>query len=110
MSHHVVPLRVYFTVFVALMILMIATVAAANFDLGIFNDVIALVIAFAKTFLIVLYFMHVRYSSRLTWVFAGAGLLWLGILIAYTLADYLTRASFSPVAPYLGNPYDPLGE
>ena len=109
MSHHIVPLKVYFTVFGALMILLVVTVVAAGIDLGPMSNVVAMTIAIAKTLLIALYFMHLRYSSRLTWVFAGAGLLWLLIAFAFTLADYLTRSGFSPVAPSLGNPYDPLG-
>lgn len=109
MTHHVVPLKIYFGVFAGLLILLVATVAVAYLDLGLFSTVLALAIAFAKTLLIVLYFMHLRYSSRLTWVFAGAGLLWLLIAFAFTLADYLTRGGFSPVVPTLGNPYDPLG-
>ena len=81
----------------------------AFFDLGFLNVLAAMSIAVTKTVLIVLYFMHVRYSSRLTWVFAGAGLLWLVILIAFTLSDFMTRGWFGPVTPSLGNPYDPLG-
>lgn len=110
MTHHVLPIKVYLGVFVALMVLMAATVGAAFFDLGIFNNVIALVIAMAKTSLIMLYFMHLRYSSRLTQVFALVGFLFLVILVAGTLHDYLTRGDFSNIAPTLGNPYDPLGQ
>lgn len=109
MTHHIVPLKVYFAVFAGLMILLVATVAVAFVDLGPLNNVAALTIAFGKTLLIMLYFMHLRYSSRLTWVFAGAGLLWLLIAFAFTLADYLTRGDFTPVVPSLPNPYDPLG-
>lgn len=110
MTHHIVPVRVYLGVFVALMVLMTATVVAAYFDLGIFNNVVALVIAMAKTSLILLYFMHLRYSSRLTQVFAAVGFLFLVILVAGTVNDYLTRGDFSNIAPTLGNPYDPLGK
>jgi cytochrome c oxidase subunit 4 len=110
MTHYVVPVKVYLAVFVALMVLMAATVGAAFFDLGILNNVIALVIAMAKTSLIMLYFMHLRYSSRLTRVFALVGFLFLVILVAGTLNDYLTRGAFSNIAPTLGNPYDPLGQ
>jgi cytochrome c oxidase subunit 4 len=109
MSHHVVPVRVYLTVFGSLMILMILTFVAARINLGLFNDVVAMAVAVSKTLLILLYFMHLRYSSRLTWVFAGVGFLFFIILVSYTLADYFTRGGFSPVAPTLGNPYDPLG-
>jgi cytochrome c oxidase subunit 4 len=110
MSHHIVPIKVYFAVFISLMVLLVATIVAAYFNLGIFNDVVMLSIALAKAVLIVLYFMHIRYSSRLTWVFATAGFLFLVILVGGTLHDYITRGQFSNIAPTLGNPYDPLGK
>ena len=108
MTHHVVPIKVYLAVFVALMVLMAATLGFAYLDLGPLNNVIALVIAVAKTSLIMLYFMHLRSSSRLTQVFAVIGFLFLAILVSFTLADYFTRNDFSNIAPSLGNPYDPL--
>jgi cytochrome c oxidase subunit 4 len=108
LHHHVVSVRVYLAVFVTLMILMIATVAFAFMNLGSFNDLVAMSIAIAKTLLIVLYFMHLRYSERLTWLFSGVGVLFFLILVAYTLADYFTRGVFG-ITPALGNPYDPLG-
>jgi len=110
MTHHVVAIKVYLGVFAALMLLMAATIGAAYFDLGLINNVVALTIAIAKTSLIMLYFMHLRYSSRLTQIFALVGFLFLVILVAFTLSDYLTRGDFSTIAPTLGNPYDPLGE
>lgn len=109
MTHHALPIRVYFGVFVALMLLMVVTVVAAYYNLGPFNDIVAMAIAITKMTLIMLFFMHLRYSSRLTWIFAGVGFLFFAILIGITLSDYFTRGSFSPVAPTLGNPYDPLG-
>lgn len=110
MTHHVVPIKVYLGVFVALMVLMAATIGFAYMDLGFLNNVVALTIAIAKTLLIMLYFMHLRYSSRLTRVFAAVGFLFLIILVTFTLSDYLTRGDFSTIAPTLSNPYDPLGE
>jgi cytochrome c oxidase subunit 4 len=109
MTHHVVPIKVYLGVFVALMLLMTATVAVAFLDLGLLNNVLALTIALAKTSLIMLYFMHLRYNSRLIKIFSVIGFLFVFILVAFTLADYLTRGTFPNVAPTLGNPYDPLG-
>ena len=91
MSEHVVPLKVYLGVFFALMGLTLLTVYVAYLDLGPWNTFVALAIAVVKALLVVLWFMHVRYSSRLTWMFAAAGLLWLGILFTLTLSDYLTR-------------------
>lgn len=91
MSEHVVSRKIYLTIFGALMVLTALTVWVANFDLGLWNAIVALTIAVMKATLVVLYFMHVRYSSRLTWVFICAGLFWLMILFSFTLSDYLTR-------------------
>lgn len=91
MEEHIVPKRVYFTIFGALVVLTIATIIVANFDLRRWNAIVALTIAVLKATLVVLYFMHVRYSSKLTWVFVCAGLIWLIILVAFTLSDYMTR-------------------
>ncbi len=93
MSEHIVSKTVYFLIFGALMVLTVVTVVAANFDLGseAVNTSIALAIAVAKAVLVILYFMHVRYSPRLTWVVIAGGFLWLFIMIALTMSDYLTR-------------------
>lgn len=88
---HILPVRSYVVVYVALLVLLGATVGAAFFDLGRFNFVLTMVIAVAKAAMILLVFMHVRYGDRLTWVFSTAAFLWLGILIALTLNDYFTR-------------------
>ncbi len=91
-SHsHVLPKSTYFAVYGALMVLLVATVGFAYVDLGSFNFLITMVIATAKAILIALIFMHVRYSERLVWLFAGAGFFWLAILIALALNDYFTR-------------------
>lgn len=91
MSEHVVSKKTYFVIFGALLVLTAATVWVATFDLGAWNAVVALSIAVLKATLVVLYFMHVRYSSKLTWVFVVAGFFWLAILVAFTLSDYATR-------------------
>lgn len=91
MSQHVIPQRIYILVFVTLLLLTLVTVDVAFFDAGWLNLYIALTIATCKALLVVLYFMHVRYSPRLTWVFVGAGFFWLAILFVFTAADYLTR-------------------
>ena len=91
MSEHIVSRKTYFTIFIALMILTGLTVWVATFDLGRMNAVVALTIAVVKGLLVVLYFMHVRYSSRLTMVFVAAGFVWLIIMVSLTLSDYLTR-------------------
>ncbi len=91
MTQHVVSPKIYCAVFAALVLLTLATTGAAFLDLGIFTPVVALTIAVCKASLVVLFFMHAWYSPRLTWVFIGAGVLWLMILIAFTLSDVLTR-------------------
>jgi cytochrome c oxidase subunit 4 len=93
MSEHIVSRTVYFVIFGALMVLTAITVFAAQFDFGneAVNTVIALAIAVTKAVLVVLYFMHVRYSSRLTGVVVVSGFLWLAMMILLTLSDYLTR-------------------
>ncbi|GAC1475188.1 MAG: cytochrome C oxidase subunit IV family protein [Isosphaeraceae bacterium] len=87
---HATP-RTYLVVYGALLGLMTLTVLAALLDLGAANFAIAMGIATGKMVLILLYFMHVRYSDKLTWVFSSAALLWLVILIVGTLNDYFTR-------------------
>ena len=92
MSDHVVPTRTYYAVFVTLMVCTAITVAVAFVDLGALNTVVAMTIAVLKATLVVLFFMHVKYGTRLTWVVIAASLFWLGILLALTLGDYLTRS------------------
>ena len=85
------PVRTYVAVFVALLVLLIATVGAAYLPLGDLHFPVAMTIAVAKAVLIVLFFMHVLHSHRLTMIIAVAGFLWLGIMLALTLSDYLSR-------------------
>lgn len=106
MTEHIVPTRIYVRIFAALLVLTALTVVAAMYDLGggrlhYANAIVALTIAVTKAALVVLYFMHVRYSSRLTWVFVGAGVFWLVILISLTMSDVLTRG-WLPVPPPWG--------
>jgi cytochrome c oxidase subunit IV len=91
MSAHVVPTRVYYLIFGILMICTALTVGIAFLDLGPFNVVAALTIAAFKATLVVLFFMHVKYSTRLTWAVVAGSVFWLGILLALTMGDYLTR-------------------
>lgn len=97
MSEHIVSKKIYFLIFAALMVGTILTVMAAFWDLDhVFtgaNTVVALTIAVIKATLVVLYFMHVRYSTRLTWVIVVAGFFWLVILFALTMTDYMSRSS-----------------
>lgn len=91
MSHHVVSVRTNVTIFVALLLLLAATVAGAYLPLGPLHLPVALLIAGAKAVLIGLFFMHLCYRNRVTWVVSTASLFWLGILLALTLSDYLSR-------------------
>ena len=92
MSEHIVSLRVYVTIFLSLMVGTALTVWAGLRDFpGQLNVIIAMTIAVIKATLVVLYFMHVRYSSRLIWVVFTSALFWLVILFALTFSDYWTR-------------------
>ena len=93
MAEHVTSRKVYFLVFAALMVLTLVTWLVAQVDLGRANDVVALTIAVTKAMLVILFFMHVRYSTRMTILTATAGFFWLIILLGLTLTDYLTRNS-----------------
>jgi cytochrome c oxidase subunit IV len=91
-SEPTISVRTYVVIWVSLLILTLTTTGVAFIDLGgQWNTLTAVAIAIVKTVLVVLYFMHLRYSSRLTWIFAGAGFFWLLILITLTLSDVLTR-------------------
>ena len=91
MSGHVSPKSVYYSIFGALMVLTTATVLAAYVNLGSFNAPVALAIATFKATLVVLFFMHVKYSSRLTKLIVLTSLFFLLILIGETMMDYATR-------------------
>jgi cytochrome c oxidase subunit 4 len=92
MSDHIVPKSTYYLIFLTLMVCTAITVAVAFVDLGPLNAVVALTIAVFKATLVVLFFMHVKYSTRLTWAVVAGSVFWLGILLALTLNDYLTRS------------------
>ena len=89
---HIVPPRIYMIVGAVLLIFTAITVWASYLELGVFNPIIALFIACVKATIVVLFFMHVKYSSKLTKLTVGAGLFTFLTLIAMTLADYFTRA------------------
>jgi cytochrome c oxidase subunit 4 len=93
--HHPSP-RLYVAIWGLLMVLLCVTVAVNEVDLGQWNFFIAFAIALVKAVLIVLFFMHVRYSPGLTRVVACAGFFWLAIMLALTFADYLTRGWMGP--------------
>jgi cytochrome c oxidase subunit 4 len=100
MAHHHDPKRTlitYFVVFGALLAGTLLTVLAAKIDLGMMNDVVALGIAATKATLVILFFMHVRDSTRLIALTAVGGFLWLAILIGITLLNYVTLGTVLPV-------------
>jgi cytochrome c oxidase subunit 4 len=92
MSAHILPKRVYYTIFAILMFCTYLTVQIAFFDLGPLNTIAALAIACFKATIVILFFMHVKYSTRLTWAVVLGSIFWFAILIALTMSDYLTRA------------------
>ncbi len=91
MSNHILPKKTYYLVGAALMVLLALTVGVALVPLGPFNVLVALAIAVTKALIVVLYFMHVKYNTRLTWVFASGGVLWLLIMIILTMGDFIAR-------------------
>jgi len=91
MSDHILPKRTYYTIYAILLVCTYLTWQVAFFDLGALNTVAALAIAVFKAAIVVLFFMHVKYSTRLTWIVVVGGVFWLGILLALTFNDYLTR-------------------
>lgn len=98
MSQHVFTLKTNLIIFAILMGLLVLTVVAAlGFEFGPLEVPIAMAIAIVKAVLIMMYFMHLKFSSKLTWLFAGSGTLWLAILIAFLLADFLGRNWVSPI-------------
>jgi len=92
MSEHIVPKKTYYTIFGALMVGTAITVGAAFINLHNFNIVVALLIAAVKATLVIFFFMHVKYSSRLTKLWVAIGFIWLGLMLAITLTDYFSRA------------------
>ena len=93
MSEAVISKKAYVLVWASLLVLLGVTVAVAYYvQAGPFNAVIALAIAGVKAMIIGVYFMHLRYSPRLMWCYAGAAVLFLGIMFAFAFSDYLYRS------------------
>jgi cytochrome c oxidase subunit 4 len=90
-QHHG-SVRTYVIIFLLLVALTALTIGVAGIDLGPANAAIALLIATTKATLVVLFFMHVKDSSRLTQLFLVAGLIWLGILVFITMSDFVSRS------------------
>jgi cytochrome c oxidase subunit IV len=92
MSEHILSSKMYYGIWVALMILTVVTAAVATVDLGPFNTIVALLIATSKALLVILFFMHVKYTSeKLTKMVIISSIFWLLILLALSLSDYGTR-------------------
>ncbi len=96
MSEHVVRPTTYYAIFATLLVLTGVTATVAFIDLGPLNTFVALTIAVVKATLVILYFMHLRYSTKLTWIFVGAGVFWFLILMAFLFADIWSRGWLPP--------------
>ena len=94
-EHHIVPIKTYLGIFGALMVGTALTVYVAQFNFGVLNVVVAMTVASIKATLVILFFMHVYYGSKLTKVVIGAGIFWFLILMILTFADYTARGTFS---------------
>lgn len=98
-SHHIVPLATYWTVFGALMVLLVLTLLVYFFDVtqflgkqfGWLSILIAMTVAVVKAVLVMLFFMHVKFSSKLTWIFSSTAFVFVFIMFLLTMNDYFTR-------------------
>jgi cytochrome c oxidase subunit IV len=91
MAKHITSERTYYLIFAALIALTLLTVGLSYVELGAFHLIVGLAIASTKAVLVILFFMHLLYSNRLSWTMFLSGLFWLGILLVLTLSDYLSR-------------------
>ena len=95
MAGHISPKKMYYAIFGSLMVLTVITVAIAFVNLGALNFPVALSIAILKATLVILFFMHVKYSSRLTKLTCGAAFFFMVVLFGLTMTDYLSRGWFT---------------
>ena len=91
-EHHVVGPKTYALILAALLVLTATTTGAAFINMGIFSPIVALAIACFKAVLVILFFMHIRYSSRVMMLTVGAGFFTFLVLITMTLSDYISRS------------------
>ena len=98
MSGHVSSIKLYVGIFLTLMALTAITIVVAYINLGAWNKIVALGIASFKATLVVLYFMHVKYASRMTKVIIVSGFFFLMILLSLTMMDYGSRMWVNPPA------------
>jgi len=93
MSEHILSSKLYYAIWIVLMVLTVVTARVAFIDLGPFNTIVALSIATCKALLVILFFMHVKYTSeKLTKMVIISSIFWLLILLFLSLSDYSTRA------------------
>ena len=112
-THHIIPLQTYFKVFGALMFLTLLTVLAAKIDLGSFNIVLAMLIAIAKSTLVLLFFMHLYYDNKTNLLFFLGSVLFLIIFISFTYFDVAYRDGIDPIEdvnPLEEKPLQELGD
>lgn len=104
-KHPIDGVGTYVAIYVLLLALLVTTVGVSRLSLGPWNVVVAILIAVIKALFVILFFMHVRRSSRITWVFAGAAFLWLSLLIGLTLGEYWYRPypSYPQSTAQMGN-------
>ena len=91
MANHISSVRLYIAVFAGLILLTGATVGLSYLELGIWHAPVGLAIASAKALLVILFFMHVLHSSKLTWIVVLSAAFWLAILMSLTLTDFASR-------------------
>jgi cytochrome c oxidase subunit 4 len=91
MSGHVAPKSLYYTIFGALMVFTVITVEVARYNFGRLNFPVAIGIAITKATLVILFFMHAKYSSKLTKLFVGTAFFFLLILLTLTMTDFFSR-------------------
>ncbi len=104
MSHGLISTELYYKIFATLMALTTLTVIAAFIDMGALNDIIAMGIACTKALLVILFFMHVRYNSPVTWIFVSAGFVMLLIMLMLGMNDYVSRSWDAPPSPWTAPP------
>ena len=112
-THHIIPLQTYFKVFGALMFLTLLTVLAAKIDLGSFNIVLAMLIAIAKSTLVLLFFIHLYYDNKTNLLFFLGSVLFLIIFISFTYFDVAYRDGIDPIEdvnPLEEKPLQELGD
>lgn len=102
--HHVATMSFYLKIFVTLIVLTILTAVCDYINLGRFNLIVAMIIAITKAMFVVLFFMHLKWSDKLTWAFAGSSLFFLALLIGITFDDYSMRYKEPGWAHYHGKP------